>query len=82
MDLKQVREREVVLNSSLVDEQGLKTTLDGSTILIPQPSSSTNDPLNWTPFKKNLILIIISCTAFLPDYGSATGAVTLLPQSA
>ena len=54
---------------------------DGHTVLLPQPSSDPNDPLNWSTFKKHLILIIISCTALLPDYGSATGAVTLLQQS-
>ncbi|KLJ09895.1 hypothetical protein EMPG_14688 [Blastomyces silverae] len=59
----------------------LKTTQDGRTILIPQPSSSPLDPLNWSWGRKHLILIIISMTAFLPDYGSATGAVTLLPQA-
>jgi hypothetical protein len=79
----------------------LKTTKDGSTILIPQPSSDPNDPLNWSQTKKNLILAVVSCTgmcpllfqlkrieslilllaAFLPDYGSATGAVTLIPQA-
>lgn len=55
---------------------GLKLASDGHTILIPQPSDDANDPL-----KKHVILFIISATAFLPDYGSATGAVTLLPQA-
>jgi hypothetical protein len=81
-DLEEIGEREgYVLNDvSLAHERGLKTTADGQIILIPQPSDSPNDPLNWTPFHKHLVLIIISCTAFLPDYGSATGAVTLTPQ--
>lgn len=81
-DLEEIGEREgYVLNDvSLANERGLKTTADGQIILIPQPSDSPNDPLNWTPFHKHLVLIIISCTAFLPDYGSATGAVTLTPQ--
>jgi hypothetical protein len=79
----------------------LKTTKDGTTILIPQPSSDPNDPLNWNQAKKNVILAVIAFTglyllsyilkrtmwlrfflsAFLPDYGSATGAVTLIPQA-
>lgn len=81
-DLEEIGEREgyVLHDVSLATERGLKTTADGQIILIPQPSDSPNDPLNWTPFKKHLVLIIISCTAFLPDYGSATGAVTLVPQ--
>ncbi|KAL8705095.1 MAG: hypothetical protein Q9201_001778 [Fulgogasparrea decipioides] len=57
-----------------------KTSQDGQ-LLDPQPSEDPNDPLNWSQRKKNLILLIISATAFLPDYGSATGAVTLIPQA-
>ncbi|KZO99734.1 MFS general substrate transporter [Calocera viscosa TUFC12733] len=62
--------------------KALKTASDGHTILIPQPSDDPRDPLNWSQNHKNLLLFIISWAAFLPDYGSATGAVTLLPQSA
>jgi hypothetical protein len=84
IDLEAVGEREgyVLNDASLAHDQGLKTAADGTTILIPQPSASPNDPLNWTSYRKHLILIVISCTAFLPDYGSATGAVTLKPQGA
>jgi hypothetical protein len=60
----------------------LKTARDGHTVLIPQPSDSPSDTLNWSPTRKHVILFIISLAAFLPDYGSATGAVTLLPQAA
>ena len=70
-----------VIDASDPEYANLKRARDGHTILLPQPSSDPNDPLNWSRFKKHLILIIISMTAFLPDYGSATGAVTLLPQS-
>jgi hypothetical protein len=81
--------------------RNLKTTKDGKTILIPQPSDDPNDPLNWSQTKKNIILGVVSATgmflrsitpiyvqklshdaALLPDYGSATGAVTLIPQAA
>jgi hypothetical protein len=54
---------------------------DGKTVLIPQPSSDPNDVLNWSWQKKHAILFVVAATAFLPDYGSATGAVTLIPQS-
>ncbi|KAI4767629.1 MFS general substrate transporter [Aureobasidium sp. EXF-3400] len=60
----------------------LETARNGHTVLIPQPSDSPSDTLNWTPTRKHVILFIISLAAFLPDYGSATGAVTLLPQAA
>ncbi|KAL4793721.1 major facilitator superfamily domain-containing protein [Aspergillus venezuelensis] len=85
IDLEQLGEREgYVLDTSLAqaDHRHLKTTPDGKTVLIPQPSNSPNDPLNWSTFRKHLILIVVSVTAFLPDYGSATGAVTLIPQAA
>lgn len=60
----------------------LKRAPDGHTILIPQPSDDPDDPLNWSWFMKHLMLFIVSLTALLPDYGSATGAVTLIPQAA
>ncbi|CAK7210190.1 hypothetical protein SBRCBS47491_000693 [Sporothrix bragantina] len=60
----------------------LKRAPDGRTILIPQPSEDPNDPLNWSWTVKHLTLLIVACTAFLPDYGSATGAVTLIAQAA
>jgi hypothetical protein len=69
----------LVTDKSLVER--LKLAPDGHTILIPQPSDDPNDTLNWSWWKKHVMLIIISMTAFLPDYGSAVGAVTLIPQS-
>jgi hypothetical protein len=63
------------------DHGNLKTTKDGRTVLFPQPSEDPKDPLNWSTTKKHIILFIISFAAFLPDYGSATGAVTLIPQA-
>ncbi|KAL9112383.1 MAG: hypothetical protein Q9227_003225 [Pyrenula ochraceoflavens] len=71
----------IVEATAEVDASNLKTAPDGHTILVPQPSEYPEDPLNWSPFKKHLILFIISLTALLPDYGSATGAVTLIPQA-
>ncbi|KAF3483514.1 uncharacterized protein GIQ15_02838 [Arthroderma uncinatum] len=71
----------VVLDVSVAGTAGLKTAADGHTILVPQPSDSPDDPLNWSPSRKWIILLVISFAAFLPDYGSAVGAVTLLPQA-
>jgi hypothetical protein len=86
-DLDEIGETEgYIVDVSLVADkslvQGLKLAPDGQTVLIPQPSSDPNDPLNWSWTKKHVVLIIISMTAFLPDYGSATGAVALIPQAA
>lgn len=64
-DLDQVGEREgYVLDASLghASTRHLKTTKDGSIILIPQPSADPNDPLNWSKTKKMVILIVVSCT--------------------
>ena len=66
----------------LDDDKVYKLAKDGRTVLIPQPSDDPNDPLNWSTTKKHVILFIVSLCAFLPDYGSATGAVTLIPQAA
>ncbi|KAI5861503.1 MFS general substrate transporter [Durotheca rogersii] len=33
---------------------------DGDIILVPQPSDSPNDPLNWSPMWKNSILLILA----------------------
>ncbi|KAL2842900.1 major facilitator superfamily domain-containing protein [Aspergillus pseudoustus] len=63
-------------------DNSTKLANDGHTILIPQPSDDPSDPLNWSSYKKHLILLVISWAALLPDYGSATGAVTLIPQAA
>ncbi|KAI9705223.1 MAG: hypothetical protein M1820_005370 [Bogoriella megaspora] len=87
LDLEAIGEREgYIVDLKLIDKedsryQNLKLAPDGHTVLIPQPSDDANDPLNWSWRKKHIILFVISATAFLPDYGSATGAVTLLPQS-
>ncbi|KAH8758521.1 major facilitator superfamily domain-containing protein [Hyaloscypha sp. PMI_1271] len=86
-DLDEIGETEgYIVDVSLVADkslvQGLKLAPDGHTVLIPQPSSDPNDPLNWSWTKKHVVLIIVSMTAFLPDYGSATGAVALIPQAA
>ncbi|KAK8031051.1 hypothetical protein PG990_000785 [Apiospora arundinis] len=62
-------------------DRTIKLAKDGHTRLIPQPSDDAHDPLNWSWGKKHLILFIVAYSALLPDYGSATGAITLLPQA-
>lgn len=59
----------------------LKTAKDGKTVLIPQPSDDPRDPLNWPSWKKNATLLAICIAGAMGDYGSATGAITLLPQA-
>ena len=65
VDLEALGEREgYVLNAELghANTRHLKTSSDGRTILIPQPSDDPNDPLNWSQTKKNIILLVVSCT--------------------
>jgi hypothetical protein len=76
-DLHEFNEREGYVITD-TEHSDLKRAHDGKTILLPQPGSDQNDPLNWSWMKKHTILIIVSMTAFLPDYGSATGAVSKL----
>lgn len=69
------------INELGAEGQGLQTARDGKTVLIPQPSSDPNDPLNWNPLRKYVTLLVITVTAFMPDFGSSMGIVTLLPQA-
>lgn len=61
---------------------GLKTSKDGRYILIPQPSDSPNDPLNWSQRRKWQIIAIVAYIAFLADYTGGTAIITVLPQAA
>src|SRR5271170_2510918 len=64
-DLDHLGRREgYVLDASLgyAVTRHLKTTKGGATILIPQPSDDPKDHLNWSQFKKNVILMVISFT--------------------
>ena len=70
-----------VLDASQLQGENVKTTVDGKIILIPQPSSDPNDPLNWSYAKKHIQLFVISVVAFMPDFGSSMGIITLLPQA-
>ena len=70
-----------VLDVSKYQDGTVKTAADGRTVLIPQPSDSPDDPLNWPRAKKLTVLIVITTIAFLPDYGSAVGIPALVPQS-
>jgi hypothetical protein len=58
----------------------LKLADDGHTVLIPQPTSDPNDPLNWSWKRKHLMLAIVSLTAFLGDFGSGAGIPLIVLQ--
>lgn len=50
-------------------------------MLVQQPQDSPDDPLNWPRSRKMTILLVVSATAFLADFGSSMGAVTSVVQS-
>lgn len=73
----------VIDRSKYVDNAaGLETTKNGRYGLIPQPSNSPYDPLNWSQRRKWQIIAIIAYIAFLADYTGGTAIINVLPQSA
>jgi len=50
-------------------------------VLIPQPSDSPLDPLNWPVWKKRSVLVMLAIASFTCDYSAATGASALLVQA-
>ncbi|OQV02190.1 hypothetical protein CLAIMM_07428 isoform 2 [Cladophialophora immunda] len=58
----------------------LKLAKDGHTVLIPQPSEDPNDPLNWSSFKKHMILVILGIAAGLGDFTSTLGIPPIILQ--
>jgi hypothetical protein len=58
----------------------VKLAPDGHTVLVPQPSSDPNDPLNWSWTRKHLMLAVVSTTAFLGDFGSGAGIPLIVLQ--
>ncbi|KAJ5226038.1 MFS transporter [Penicillium chermesinum] len=59
----------------------LKTSSDGRYVLIPQPSDSSHDPLNWTDSKKRRIIATVAYISMLADYTGGTAIMTVLPQA-
>ncbi|GAA5965638.1 hypothetical protein JCM21900_003044 [Sporobolomyces salmonicolor] len=70
----------LLLQVADADALGLKTAADGKTILVPQPSDDPRDPLNWSPFKKHIMLVILALAAFGGDFQSGAGIPLLQPQ--
>ncbi|OJA10123.1 hypothetical protein AZE42_11554 [Rhizopogon vesiculosus] len=55
----------------------LKLSADGSKILWPQPTNDPNDPQNWTDFRKNMHLLIMTMSAIVPDFDSGIGIASI-----
>lgn len=60
----------------------LRTSVDGETILIPQPSDHPDDPLNWSWRKKHSVLFALAVPALLTDWGMTWGSPLFPAQAA
>ncbi|KAL7273525.1 hypothetical protein RUND412_003620 [Rhizina undulata] len=67
-------------NAEKTPEADVKVAKDGYTVLSPQPSDDPDDPLNWSPFKKHMILFIVGLSAFSADFGSGAGIPCIVLQ--
>src|SRR5271156_5461492 len=57
----------------------LKHSLDGKTILAPQPSDSPNDPLNWPTWRKEESFAMLLMGGILSGiHGPLTAPVTIV----
>jgi hypothetical protein len=59
----------------------LRTTKDGRTVLIPQPSDDPADPLNWSWRKKHQVLVALTFSALLTDWGMTWGTTLFEAQA-
>ncbi|CAG9997091.1 unnamed protein product [Clonostachys byssicola] len=65
------------------DEQvSLKFASDGHTVLLPQPTDNTCDPLNWSWTRKHLVLFTVAWAALTADVTAAAGSAIIFPQAA
>ncbi|KAF8582553.1 MFS general substrate transporter [Ramaria rubella] len=60
----------------------LKLNRGGTKVLWPQPSDSPLDPQNWSSFKKNYLLLIITLSAITPDFNSGIGIASIFALAA
>ena len=84
LEIIQIDERTGALAGYFLDSShygGAVKTSEDSHVLIPQPLDTEDDPLNWSPRKKRLIVVIIAYIAALADYTGGTAIITVIPQS-
>ncbi|KAI1621291.1 major facilitator superfamily domain-containing protein [Exophiala viscosa] len=72
----------IVDTENLASTEGLKLSRDGHTVLIPQPTDSEADCLNWSTTKKHLILFTIAWDALCADFVGAIGSAPIIFQAA
>ncbi|KAF8591000.1 MFS general substrate transporter [Ramaria rubella] len=59
----------------------LKLNKDSTKVLWLQPSDSPDDPQNWSSFKKNYLLVIVTLAAIIPEFDSGIGIIFVLSCS-
>jgi hypothetical protein len=59
----------------------VKVTKDGKISLTPQPSDDPADPLNWSWSKKHMVLIALTFSALLTDWGMTWGTTLFEAQA-
>jgi hypothetical protein len=69
------------VNDEWVDTGDLKTTKDGKTILVPQPSDDPADPLNWSWSRKHKVLLVLLLPSLLTDWGMTYGTTLFEAQA-
>src|ERR1700761_2764733 len=63
------------------DNSQLKTTKNGTIVLIPQPTDSLDDPLNWSMAKKCAVFACILPGCFLTDWVITWGTTLFEAQA-
>jgi hypothetical protein len=59
----------------------LKTTADGRTILIPQPTDDPLQSLNWSWRKKHIVLFVLTYCTLMTDMSSAWSIPLVITQA-
>lgn len=60
---------------------GVRHAPDGRTVLIPQPSDSPDDPLNWSWTKKHAVFLALLPGCFLTDWQITWGTTLFEAQA-
>jgi len=59
----------------------LKTAADGITVLVPQPSDDSHDPLNWSWLKKHTVFLALLPGCLGSDWIITYGITLFVPQA-
>jgi hypothetical protein len=69
------------IDASSSEVKEVRTTKDGKIALIPQPSDDPADPLNWSWVKKHQVLVALTFSALLTDWGITWGTTLFEAQA-